>query len=253
MKGVDSAARFSAAAAKAAGYDVGARYINQTFTRAELDDYNANGLILLPIYEESGKPGSYADGQRQGANALRLLTALGIPTYGCAFTDDVSGASYAVVREWVRGIKSTFPNHLVYYGPADKGDQLCDEGLADSVWIEGAFSYSRPYVPGQAPTARHACGIQYPPPYAVIGGVTCDRNDFYSTPWLPGAQPPPPEDDVTLEELQQELSNQDARTKAYIDAKIADVLQQLDGHDNGNGPTLRDVCDRIYNATGAKP
>lgn len=253
MKGLDSAARFSAAAAKAAGYDIGCRYINQTFTASELADYQANGLIFLPIYEESGKPGNFADGARQGANALRLLTTLGIPTYGCAFTDDVSGAPYSVVREWVRGIKSTFPNHIVYYGPSDKGDQLVDEGLAGSVWIEGAWSYSPGYRPGVAPTARHACGIQYPPPYAVIGGVQCDFNDFYSTPWLPGAQPPPPEDDVTLEELQQELSNQDARLRAYVDAKFADVMAQLDGHDNGNGPTLRDVCDRIYNATGAKP
>ena len=129
MKGLDSAARFSAAAAKAAGYDIGCRYINQTFTASELADYQANGLIFLPIYEESGKPGNFADGARQGANALRLLTTLGIPTYGCAFTDDVSGAPYSVVREWVRGIKSTFPNHIVYYGPSDKGDQLVDEGL----------------------------------------------------------------------------------------------------------------------------
>ncbi len=197
MKGVDSAARFSAAAAKAAGYDVGARYINQTFTASELADYNANSLILLPIYEESGKPGNFADGQRQGANALRLLTALGIPQYGCAFTDDVSGASYPVVREWVRGIKSTFPNHIVYYGPADKGDQLVDEGLAGSVWIEGAWSYSPGYKPGVPPTARHACGVQYPGT-VYVGGVACDANVFYSTPWVPGSTPTPttpPEDD----------------------------------------------------------
>lgn len=281
MKGLDSAARFSAAAAKAAGYDVGARYINQNFTGIELADYNAHGLTLLPIYEESGKPGSFADGQRQGRNALNLLTRLGLADYGCAFTDDVSGYPYAQVKPWVQGIRSVFPNHLVYYGPAHIGDQLCDEGIADSVWIEGAFSYSRPYIPGKTPTARHACGVQFPPPYVTIGGVTCDRNDFYSTPWLPGHSTSTPTtesdwfdmatqadlkavlmDDEVLSAIALKvlywLGNPEAEAQPKLDKNtvtLRTLAAQIIEPNHGAGPaeegTLRRAVDDIYTKVGA--
>lgn len=188
--GLDSAAVIPAQAAKSAGYVVIARYINQSFTKYELDTLNNAGLVFLPIYEESGRPGSFADGQRQGRNAKALLDKLGLSDYGCAFTDDVSGASYATCKAWAQGIRSTFPNHIVYYGPNYIGDQLVDEGVVDSVWIEGAFSFSRPYPNGgNPPSAKHACGIQYPTQVS-IGGVTCDKNDFFSLPWLPGNSTP---------------------------------------------------------------
>lgn len=187
MKGVDSAARFSAKAAKDAGYSIGARYINQSFNKAELADYQANGLTLLPIYEENGKPGNFADGARQGTNAKRILEGLGLSGWGCVFTDDVSGASLSTCREWARGIRSTFPWHFVYYGPAHIIDALGDEGLIDSGWIEGAYSYSAGWRPGgPKPSSRHACGIQFPPPYVYVGSVECDYNEFDKAPWVPG-------------------------------------------------------------------
>lgn len=189
LLGLDSAARFSAAAAKNAGYSIGGRYINQSFGANELADYQANGLILLPIYEESGKPGSYSDGQRQGDRARHLLEGLGLSGWGCAFTDDVSNAPLPVCASWTAGMRTTFPWSLGYYGPNFIIDGLFDLGNIDWGWIEGAWSFSSGYNPRnpQPPTARHAVGCQYPSPQPVIGGVICDYNTFEeSTPWLPG-------------------------------------------------------------------
>ncbi len=290
MLGADSAARFSAQAAVGAGYSIGARYVNQSFGAAELADYQQHGLILLPIYEESGRPGSYSDGQRQGDRARHILEGLGLSGYGCVFTDDVSNAPINVCRDWAKGIRSTFPFYLVYYGPNTIIDTLADERVIDSGWVEGAWGFSSGYNPRnpQPPACRHACGVQYPNQYKV-GGVTVDYNTFSGAPWLPGSKQVevlnPTAPAVITEEFCYMAATKDELKDALREVITEDevlsaigkkaaywlLLAKAEGQpDAANYPdlghlvtswltnnpennTLRDELDQIYNATNAHP
>lgn len=183
-----------------AGYRGFAGYLGRNLTRSYVQRLQARGHFILPIYEEDGTPGNangipepsdFADGARQGRIANSLIAS--IPElfgYGCAFTDDVSRASYEEVREWVKGIRSTFLGPIIYYGPAHYGDRLFTEGLIAAVWVEGAWGFSPGYNPRnpQPPHCEHACGWQFPL-QPKIGGVPVDYNEFYTFPWLPGHGP----------------------------------------------------------------
>jgi peptidoglycan hydrolase-like protein with peptidoglycan-binding domain len=118
-------------------------------TRAEIQDYQNNGLKIALVYEEDGTEllGGYAAGVRVARSARALADSLGIPAGApihFALDEDAQGANLAAAVEAIKGAVSVLGyNSVGGYGSfafieAIRG--LCKYGWQTYAWSHGQVS-----------------------------------------------------------------------------------------------------------------
>lgn len=226
----------SAKALAAAGIRFAARYHYNT-SRAEVATLHAAGVGFVLIGEFDTRTwhppiDSPETGPDHARKAVAVAQAIGYPRGAAIYftqdTDLTPGQYERALSYWDGGddIVRAAGYRVGAYGEATFIDLLIDRGKADLAWQAGADSWAG------YQTSRHACFRQLPK-QATFGGVTCDLNNIQRDDcgaWMPGGAQQPPEDDVTLEELNNALA---AWQPTLVDATAGKVLDRL-GNQNGD-------------------
>jgi hypothetical protein len=127
LKGVDIAwSRPTTAQIKAVGAHFVARYLSpdssKNITKAEVQDYKANGLSVVVVWESSANRmlGGRAAGAADAKAAEIQRAAVGLPSdqviyFACDF--DAQGTQYHTINEYLRGVASVIGlNRVGIYG-----------------------------------------------------------------------------------------------------------------------------------------
>ena len=228
----------SCQALAAAGIHGALRYQYNT-SRVEVDRLHRYGLSFALIFERNGNAAVVSPelGADHGRAAVAFAQSIGLPA-GCAIwfaeaDTHIGRENYDRARRYwaLAGAPTRAAGYRVgAYGGSLLIDDLHDRGIADLTWETGAMSWNE-WVHSRTCALRQLVG------YHDFGGVQTDLNDVVRPDWgqwtptgahTPTTPPPSttiPDQEVdmtTLAEVQQELVNQDTRTRAYIDRALAD-------------------------------
>lgn len=189
-----SAGKPGAAAIKRAGYAGAVRYIGFPNNRkctsaAELDDFDAHGLGMALVFEETA--GQWRNGRVQGERDARIARAhadaIGFPSnrpiYMAIDQDVVSASDFNAMLNYLRGSISVLGlARTGVYGEHDVVKAAAEHLGMTWLWQCRAWSGTpvRKYL---ARTLYQYFGHPAGGPNPVINGIECDVNEVESADW----------------------------------------------------------------------
>lgn len=190
-----SAGKPGAKALKAAGFDGAARYIGfysagdsrtpKCTTKAELDDFTANGLGMALVFESRADDwrGGYTTGHANYRIARNHANLIGFPStrpiYMAVDSEVIGAANHAQMADYIRGARDAAGGpHLVgVYGQYSVCQYLSSfGGICDWYWQCRAWSGTPIQYFGGRHLFQHV-GTVY------AGPIPCDVNDVNRDDW----------------------------------------------------------------------
>lgn len=251
-----------------AGYVGAIRYLADRIdakhvSRGELAQLWGRGLAVGLVWENGAADalGGYQAGRAHAERACRKADDLSFPRHRPIYYAVDTDTTWTYVAAYFDGVcdyHEAIGRPVGIYGSYSIIESARnDEARITFHWQCAAWSGNGTGTGGSIQGRRVSIHAELFQRFGYVLSDTCDANDVLGTainlfadwggynPSHEYPTPTPGDTEVDIAELRQELVNQDTRMRFYMDAKFADVMEQLDPRANPNDPVIpiRDLVE----------